>query len=318
MGLIDGIGKALTGAGQAGAAVAFEEFRNQALDARQATLLEAHKGAQKDALEGRIAGEKELIDYRGRGQRAIADAVKAASGATTGQTPDVDYPVTRTPTSRELYGVAEKAALEQGDATAAKAYHDLSKPVLTKVGQDDTILDESGRPVFQNQAGANRRVLERDQKHQDRLDELRIEYQLKAGLERFKQKNGEGAATALMKNVTFLVDNGVAKDETDAFNKLRTTTEKSESEAITGLMGRLMQNPSYRGRGGASRAREDATAMVREIRNPGSSDAGDPPASAPPRPSSFLSAEDVRAAYKAGKIDRPSAVRELGRFGYDQ
>lgn len=303
---------------------AAEGLENTALLAMKAAILQerdanmaqyqADADTRRAGLEqtNRMALLEKEAELKGRNQRAISDAVKAANVPTTEQTPEVDYPTTRTPTPRELYAVAERAALEQGDATSAKAYRDLSKPTLTKVGQDESILDETGRVVYQNGAGDRRRERENRQKHTMKLNALAVEYGLKRQLESYKVKHGDSAGTALIRNVDFLVKSGIAKSPEEAFSKLKTSNEKPESDAILGIAAVLMRDPRYRGKGGVARVKEDAMGIVREIRG---SEGGQPRAS-PAQGGLFASDVDVRNALRRGEISRKDAIRELGNFGY--
>ncbi len=92
------------------------------------------------------------------------------------------------------------------------------------------------------------------------------EYGLKRNLETFKKAHGTESATALMRNMEYLVKSGVAKDYTEAYKQLRTTTERSEGDAASALASRLMQSPRYRGAEGPQRAMKDALGMVRSVR----------------------------------------------------
>ena len=106
------------------------------------------------------------------------------------------------------------------------------------------------------------------------FNKLDYEYGLKRDLETFKRAHGAESTTALMRNMEYLVKSGVAKDHKEAYERLRTTTEKSERDATAALAGKLMQSPRYRGSGGPQRAMEDALGMVRSVRGAEADDGG--------------------------------------------
>lgn len=90
-----------------------------------------------------------------------------------------------------------------------------------------------------------------------------------------RAQRGTEAATALERNVMFLVKNGIAKDAVEGFAKLRTAMEKPEEDAILSVAGNLMKGPRYMGKDGWNRAVKDATTMVQTVKG------GKPEASAP-------------------------------------
>lgn len=89
---------------------------------------------------------------------------------------------------------------------------------------------------------------------------------LKLELARIRSERGANAATALERNVDFLVKNKIAKGPMDAFNKLRTAMEKPEEDAILSVAGNLMKGPGYYGKNGWDKAVRDATRMVRTVK----------------------------------------------------
>ncbi len=119
----------------------------------------------------------------------------------------------------------------------------------------------------------------------------------------WKQNRGTESQTAMVQNMDYLVKNGVAKDPAEAFSKLRTAMEKPEDDAVLSVATTLLRGSGYIGKDGASRAMRDAQSMVRGLKG------GDTAAA-------FKSADDVKAAFKAGRIDRGTAIKELGAFGY--
>lgn len=174
-------------------------------------------------------------------------------------------------------------------------------------------LAVDGKIVATNTAG----IEARSAADRGKLDH---EYALKTKLESFKTKHGEGKATALVQNMEYLVKSGVASDSKDAYNKLRTTMEKPEEDAILSLATTLAKSPGYRGKEGLNRAMNDAAGMVRAVRGGGSGP--NPPTQPgntgqPDQRSPYKSAEDVRAAFRAGTIDRATAEAALQKeFGY--
>lgn len=170
-------------------------------------------------------------------------------------------------------------------------------------------LAVDGKIVATNTAGV-------DAKSAADRSKLDYEYGLKRNLESFKTKHGEGKATALIQNMDYLVKSGVAADSKDAYNKLRTTMEKPEEDAVLALATTLAKSPGYRGKDGLNRAIADATGMVKSVR--GGGPAPRPGSAAPPAQGApYKSAEDIRAAFRAGTIDRATAEAELQKgFGY--
>ncbi len=144
------------------------------------------------------------------------------------------------------------------------------------------------------------------QTHDLAVKKLDYEYSLKRELESFKQKNGAAAATALERNVRFLIDQGIAKTPAAAFEKLRTAMSKGDEDAVLSLAGSLLRGPGFSGPKGRDKAIAEAQRMIESIRGPSA-----------PGASTYQSAEDVRAAYRAQKIDRATALKELERFGFE-
>ncbi len=135
---------------------------------------------------------------------------------------------------------------------------------------------------------------------------------LKLELARIRSERGADAATALQKNLGHLVKIGAAKDEAEAFTALRTTMGKPEADAILDMTKALMGRPGYLGKEGTKKAEADAREIVRSVR----ASAPAAPARAAVPKSSFKTPEDVRAAFRAGRLDRAAAIRELGAFGF--
>jgi len=123
-------------------------------------------------------------------------------------------------------------------------------------------------------------------------------------LANWKEQRGTESQTAMVQNMDYLVKNGVAKDPAEAFTKLRTAMEKPEDDAVLSVATTLLRGTGYIGKDGASKAMRDAQSMVRGLKG-GSPAAG-----------TFKSADDVKAALRAGQIDRSTAIKELGAFGY--
>ena len=119
----------------------------------------------------------------------------------------------------------------------------------------------------------------------------------------WKQNRGTESQSAMIQNMDYLVKNGVAKNPAEAFTKLRTAMEKPEDDAVLSVATTLLRGSGYIGKDGASKAMRDAQSMVRGLKGGG-------PAV------TFKSADDVKAALRAGRIDRGTAIKELGAFGY--
>lgn len=246
-------------------------------------------------------------------RRAIGETMRVAGEPVTENFYDEggEIPITRTPSREQVLEAGSRKALELGDLDSYKSLTAAGNPKLTKVGQDESIVNARGEIVFRNTAGEERRTSEAQTKHdfdveRDRLKADR-EHSLRLQLENFKLKNGSDKTTAMMNNIKFMTENGIAEDSKQAFEMLRTQMEKPEQDAIGNIARELMRSPRYRGTDGQARAIEDASRMYEGIR-----------ARRPGGGRGFQSAEDVRAAYQAGRIDRNRAVRELQRFGYTE
>ncbi len=86
----------------------------------------------------------------------------------------------------------------------------------------------------------------------------------------FRAQRGADAETAMVKNIRFMINNGIAKDATEAYGKLRTALEKPEEDAILTVAGNMMRGPGYYGKDGWTKAVRDATKMVRTVKGGGS------------------------------------------------
>lgn len=127
--------------------------------------------------------------------------------------------------------------------------------------------------------------------------ELRVE------LANLRKTSGEGAETAMVKNIKFMVDKKVASSEAEAFGMLRTAMEKPEDDAVLSVAKSLMGGTGYMGKDGPARAMKDASEMVRQLKSTQAQPAAPTPA--------FKSANDVKAAFRAGRIDRAAAMKAL-------
>lgn len=81
-----------------------------------------------------------------------------------------------------------------------------------------------------------------------------------------REKFGAGADTAMIKNIGFMIDNGIADDAIDAYGKLRTALEKPEEDAILSVANNLMKGTGYMGKKGFEKAVKDATTMVQTVK----------------------------------------------------
>jgi hypothetical protein len=303
---------AIRGFGEATENVGLAMMKSAILAARDEKMA-MFKAQHDEKMAGmKHANDLALVDRKyeleNQGRKAIGDAVSVARETLVNDEDAEGNIIERQRTPRELYVVAEGAALEQGDHTAAKAFHDLGKRNLTKVGQDETVLDESGRPVFVNDAGQRRRTDEALLKHQLKLDELTNEYGLKRQVEDYKRTHGENSATALMRNVQYLVSQRIAKDPAEAFEKLKTSNERAEGDAVMGVAGMLSRSPEYRGQGGMQKAARDARDIVRELRGIESATGSSQSAA---RQMLYKSPQAVQQAYRQGRLSRDAALREL-------
>lgn len=152
---------------------------------------------------------------------------------------------------------------------------------------------------------------------------------LKLDLARIRGERGHEAATALERNLARLVKIGAAKTEAEAFTMLRESGAKPEREGIAALAKVLLSRPGYFGRDGAAKAITDATGLYRSIGAQPNPQPASPPAPGAPRTpgagpavapaGAFKSADDVRAAFRAGRLPRDQAESILrDQFGYGQ
>ena len=106
--------------------------------------------------------------------------------------------------------------------------------------------------------------------------------------------------TALIQNMEFLVNSGVAKDHKEAFDRLHAAVGKPEEDAILGLASTLMSKGSgYRGKDGAAKALDDARRMVQSVRR--GSNAPAPPV-APAPAASGAAAVPAQQSAPAGRV----------------
>jgi len=185
-----------------------------------------------------------------------------------------------------------------------------AKAHVVKPG-DELWLD--GKKVATNTAGLAARL-------QNDLVKLDYEYDLKKKLKTYGEQNGAEKTTALVSNIGYLVRANIATTPKQAFEMLRTTMQKPDEDAVVGLAGNLIRGGSYRGKDGPARAVRDASEIIRTLRTGKFSGASAPGADGTKdsTTSTFGAAEDVRAAFRAGKIDRATAKRELQQnFGLE-
>lgn len=122
--------------------------------------------------------------------------------------------------------------------------------------------------------------------------------------------------TALQRNTRHLVSIGAVKDEAEAYAVMRQAGGKPERDGIAALAKVLMNRPGYLGRDGPARAATDAAEMWRAMGGTQQQPA-QPAAPGPQATPGFKSAEDVRAAFRAGKLPREQAESILQQqFGF--
>lgn len=166
------------------------------------------------------------------------------------------------------------------------------------------------------------KVAETERHNKERENILRMDAEARrrfAEARAARSAQGQGQPeTALQRNTRHLVSIGAARDEAEAFAILRQAGGKPEREGIAGLAKILMNRPAYMGRDGPARAVEDATKIWRSIGGQQQPQAPSPPAApAAAGAPAFKSAEDVRAAYRAGRLPRDQAERVLReQFGF--
>lgn len=171
--------------------------------------------------------------------------------------------------------------------------------------------------------------VERSEDRRERTEEMRRNNRamgdFRAAMLATRQQRGADAATALERNVNYLVKNGIARDPSDAYRQLRTASEKPTADAIVSLANSLVKGSGYRGRDGMQRALNDARGMIESLKSPDdvpsrpTAPAGTGQPSAPPvrGASRYKSPDDVRGALRAGRIDRQTAEQVLRQnFGF--
>lgn len=125
--------------------------------------------------------------------------------------------------------------------------------------------------------------------------------------------------TALQRNTRHLVSIGAAKSEADAYQLMRQAGGKPEREGIAALAKVLLSRPGYFGPQGTERAFADAAELYRSIGAQQQPPGAPRPAGPAPAAPAFRSADDVRAAFRAGRLPRDQAESILrDQFGYEK
>lgn len=314
--------------------------------------------AKRDALE-----EKRRI--RGENQLAVG-ALAGTPGASFGGA----APGSVSPTSEQGRMLAEQfpeepqanaAAITGGLQTVAPPRSGVLQPYLNDPDPAVRAMAQSAQGAIgalsdPKDAAAQLRSLDQHiMAHRDRVDtrnqraeDKEADRQLHRDLAAARN-SGDAKATALMQNIDFLKQRGIAATDEEAFRMLRTAMEKPGDDAAIALAKTLFQaDPRRYRQGGFNAALQEAKQIVGQSRGPrqpagaapatggalppapgampgsfgemgGALSGSAPGASAPSQNPSgqFKSAEDVRSAFKAGKLSREQARQELKRFGFE-
>jgi hypothetical protein len=222
-----------------------------------------------------------------------------------------DNGVMRKPTLREIaeHGAAE--AMRGGDFATARQLREMAMPKPQALAPGAGLYDETGKALATNTEGlqakneAERELLGDKLANAKALEAYKVELRRKYGLD-------DPRATALISNMDHLIDTGIATGPKDAFTKLRQSSA-NDTALVMQLTNSLVRSndPKYRGGAGRRLAIGEAKEMLSTIRGEGE------PAGIKPGSSKYGSAEDVRAAHRAGKIDRATALKELEPFGFE-
>lgn len=217
-----------------------------------ATLLGGIGESGKDTMRQVADLQRENVE-RGTKvhSRAIDEALRTFNLLAT---PDVDA-------TKILQRIAEQSALRPGDLETARQKGDIDVDVARR--KPRTLAPGASEIVDGNiTTTAPGRELDPSQQ---RLNTARTSYYESMAAKAAKLGLDKPQQTALIQNVQYLVDAGIATDNKDAWTKLRTSMEKSDNTVITSFANTLMRDPSYRGIEGRKRAIADARGMAQAL-----------------------------------------------------
>jgi hypothetical protein len=287
----------LEGAGTGYAKEGHEKLKQEIEDERQKSLL-----ALQEQMHVR-AEDRRRVPYQ-RAAQAADTAVKSA----TRFDEDASGNVTRNePTAA---GVARKRAGAYEAEGLPEAASHLRSEALTA---DKLDLERSA---------IARREGHEQRHHEERMVVLNKQLLVQERQLEHTYKLNKNQSTALTTNVRFLVDNEIAKSPAAAFEMLRERMTKSPKETLLKMTDTLLRSEPirYRGEAGRQKAVDDARSLIDQINGVDAAEAqsayDEETSGGAPKAANFGSADDVRQAYRAGRIDRNAAERELGRFGY--
>jgi hypothetical protein len=171
-------------------------------------------------------------------------------------------------------------------------------------------------------AHRDRTASEAERHNREREDILRMSAEDRRDLAAARAARGPQPQqqTALQRNTGHLVKIGAAKDEAEAYAIMRQAGGKPEREGISSLAKILLNRPGYTGKDGATRAVQDAATLWRSMggQQPAAPAAPAAPATVTP-PAAFKTPDDVKAAFKAGRLPRAQAESILrNQFGFAQ
>ena len=202
----------------------------------------------------------------GQGVPSIADNLPGTQGAPSGVTPqDYQAGIARAAADRtELAGIESRNNI-------ANLIRQATDPIM---GSSLAMRRQSAASRAAGKVGLEVEMKQRDTESRRIRSEFtgrhldRRQTEVERHNRTTEDMRGVSPDTSLMKNAAWMVKNGIAKDEADAHNKLRTAMGKSDEDAILSLVGSLMRGTSYFGKNGYEKAVRDATAMVQSVRGP--------------------------------------------------
>lgn len=296
MGLIDSaIAGAFAGAGKVGA----ENY-----------TLENHERIKSELEMQRASALDQL--HRESYQSASQAADVAEQGAhDRNLTEDAAGNVTRqdlTPTQR---------ARARAGAYDAEGLPDAASRLRTEALQGDRLDLE--------RSSLGHREAQDERYHQERLVILNRQLEVQQRQLEHAYSLDSRQSTALSTNVRFLVDQNIAKTPSEAFDMLHERMMKSPKETLLTMTNNIIRGDPmrYRGDVGRQRAVSEAQSLINQVNSidsetfQGSYNEGKGGGAPSAAAGVFDSGDAVRDAYRAGRIDRETALDRLKQFGYE-
>jgi hypothetical protein len=118
-------------------------------------------------------------------------------------------------------------------------------------------------------ASTARREAQDERQHEERMAILQKQLNTQEKMLARQYGLDKNASTALTTNIQFLVDNGIAKNPAEAFEKLHTRMDRSPEETMRNMVLGLLRSgdPRYRGKDGRQNALDDARTVFGKIRS---------------------------------------------------